>query len=121
MNLNIKSIRPFLGSLDFNISRRFYSEMGFVENILSKNLSVFKKEAFAFYLQDAYVKEWVDNTMIFAEVEDLESYYNFLYQLNLASKYDGVRLLPIKTFDWGREFYLHDPSGILWHFGTFSQ
>ena len=119
--MSLKSIRPFIGCVEFDTARSFYSDIGFTENILSENLSVFKKDAFAFYLQQAYVKDWIDNTMLFAEVEDLDSYYNFLYQLNLPSKYDGVRLLPVKTFDWGSEFYLHDPSGILWHFGTFSQ
>lgn len=119
--MSLKSIRPFIGCVEFDIARSFYSDIGFTENILNENLSVFTKDAFAFYLQQAYVKDWIDNTMLFAEVEDLDSYYDFLYHLNLPSKYDGVRLLPVKTFDWGSEFYLHDPSGILWHFGTFSQ
>ncbi|PZO24508.1 MAG: glyoxalase, partial [Flavobacteriaceae bacterium] len=26
---------------------------------------------------------------------------------------------PIRNHDWGRECFLHDPSGILWHFGEF--
>lgn len=95
--------------------------MGFEETVLSNNMSVFKTGAMAFYLQDAYVKEWIDNTMVFLEVEDLDSLWKQLLVLNLPAKYKGVRLVPIRNEAWGREFFLHDPSGILWHFGTFNK
>ena len=82
-------------------------------------MSVFKSGVFAFYLQNAYVKDWVDNTMIFMEVDDVERFYNELVTLNLPAKYEGVRVTPIRNDYWGRECFLHDPSGILWHFGEF--
>ncbi len=28
--------------------------------------------------------------------------------------------IPIQKYDWGKECFLHDPSGILWHIGEFS-
>ncbi len=114
------SIRPFIGAKDFKLSRNFYTDLGFEETFLSNNMSVFKKNGVAFYLQDAYVKDWVDNTMIFLEVEDLDNYWNGLLALNLSAKYEGVKLVPIKYFDWGAECFLHDPAGILWHIGEFS-
>lgn len=36
------SIRPFIGAKNFEISRRFYRELGFRESVLSPSLSVFK-------------------------------------------------------------------------------
>jgi hypothetical protein len=30
-----------------------------------------------------------------------------------------VKLIPIRVHDWGKECFLHDPSGVLWHFGEF--
>ena len=39
----------------------------------------------------------------------------------LPNKYKGVKLSEIKTLNWGRECFLHDPSGILWHFGQFKE
>ena len=114
------SIRPFIGAKNFEVSRRFYSELGFHESILSNTMSVFKTaEGLAFYLQDAYVQDWVDNTMIFLEVEDVELYWNELLSLDLTNKYKNVKLTPIRVYDWGKECFLHDPSGILWHFGEF--
>lgn len=119
MNHKALSIRPFIGAKDFELSRKFYQDLGFQEVILGKNFSYFKTENIGFYLQDAYVKDWIDNSMIFMEVDSVERYYQELLALNLPSKYEGVRLIPIKTNDWGKECFLHDPSGILWHFGEF--
>jgi hypothetical protein len=115
------SIRPFIGAENFELSRSFYKDLGFQESILSHNMSYFKKQGLGFYLQDAYVKDWIDNTMVFLEVEDVDKYWNELSALDLTNKYKGVRLTPIRKYDWGRECFLHDPSGILWHFGEFSK
>ncbi|MBR9915638.1 MAG: glyoxalase [Algicola sp.] len=114
-----KSIRPFIGSKNFNISRNFYSDLGFNEIITSENMSYFYIQNFGFYLQDAYVKDWVDNSMIFYEVENLENSLEQIKNLKLAEKYENVRLSEIVYNEWGNEFFLHDPSGILWHIGKF--
>lgn len=121
MNHNIKSIRPFIGAKDFELSRRFYSDLGFEETVLAPNFSVFKTNETAFYLQDYYAKEWIENTMIFLEVDDVDRYYAELLALNLSEKYSGVKLTPIRNLEWGRECFLHDPSGVLWHFGAFKK
>ena len=113
------SIRPFIGAKNFDLSRSFYRDLGFEETILSPDMSVFKIDGLSFYLQDAYVRDWIDNTMIFLEVDDVGRYWNELSALNLTTKYKGVKLTPIREEDWGRECFLHDPSGILWHFGEF--
>ena len=121
MNHKILSIRPFIGAKDFELSRRFYRNLHFEETVISHNMSVFKAGETAFYLQDYYVQEWIDNSMIFLEVDDVERYWKELNILDLPSKYPGVRLVPIRTLEWGKECFLHDPSGILWHFGEFKK
>jgi hypothetical protein len=121
MEHNAISIRPFIGARDFELSRSFYRDLGFEEKILFPNMSYFKTGEFGFYLQDAYVKDWVDNSMIFLEVKDVESYWEALVALNLTSKYKDIKLTPVRVFDWGKECYIHDPSGILWHIGEFFQ
>ena len=72
MNHNIKSIRPFIGAKDFEVSRSFYRDLGFEEVVLESNFSVFKSGEMAFYLQDYYDKSWIENTMIFLEVDDAD-------------------------------------------------
>ncbi|MEO5563436.1 MAG: VOC family protein [Chitinophagaceae bacterium] len=113
------SIRPFIGAQDFELSKNFYRDLGFEETVLTHNMSVFKTDGLAFYLQDAYVKDWVDNTMVFLEVKDVARYYKELLALDLPAKYKSVRVTPIRELDWGRECFIHDPSGILWHIGEF--
>src|SRR5882757_4266150 len=115
------SIRPFIGAKNFELSRNFYRDLGFQEKVLTPDMSLFKTGELGFYLQDAYVKDWIDNTMVFLEVEDVDQYWNALVALDLTSKYKGIKLTPVREYDWGRECYLHDPSGILWHIGEFSK
>ncbi|WP_298880727.1 glyoxalase [uncultured Polaribacter sp.] len=115
-----KSVRSFLGAKNFNESRKFYKELGFSEVVLSENMSLFKiDEKLSFYLQKAYVKDWVDNSMLFLEVGNLEEYLTELKSKKLTEKFSNVRLSEIVINEWGKEFFLHDPSGILWHFGNF--
>ena len=57
MEHKARSIRPFIGAADFELSRNFYRDLGFQESILSSNMSYFKTGGTGFYLQDAYVKD----------------------------------------------------------------
>lgn len=120
MNHQALSIRPFIGSKDFNRSRSFYRDLGFEEVVLSPDMSLFRTGTIGFYLQSYYVKDWIDNTMVFLEVDDVDRYWKELSALDLG-KYEGARLTPIRNLDWGRECFLHDPSGVLWHFGQFNK
>lgn len=110
-----------MGAKNYKISRQFYSEVGFEEVNLGPKMCLFKMENFGFYLQDYYVKDWIDNTMVFLEVEDLKMHLQHFKKLELDKKYEGVRLSEIQKNDWGNEFFLHDPSGILWHIGEFKK
>ena len=113
------SIRAFIGAKDYEVSRNFYRDLGFEETVITHNMSVFRSGVTSFYLQDAYVKDWIDNTMLFMEVDGVERFWNELLTLNLTDKYPTAKLTPIKKLDWGMECFVHDPSGILWHFGEF--
>lgn len=113
------SIRPFVGCKDFERSRNFYRDLGFEEVFITPQMSLFKSGDLGFYLQNAFVKDWIDNTMLFLEVKNVQEFWDNLVQLDLQAKYKEVRLTPIRTETWGRECFLHDPSGVLWHFGEF--
>lgn len=117
--MKINALHTFIGAKNFDVSRRFYRELGFKEVLISEKMSFFEVGKFGFYLQDHYVKEWADNSMLFMEIDDLEKLLGIFKKLSLSEKYEGVRLSEIKENDWGNEFFLHDPSGILWHFGKF--
>ncbi|SHE37215.1 hypothetical protein SAMN05444008_101276 [Cnuella takakiae] len=93
--------------------------MGFEETVISEKVSLFTVDGLSFYLQNYYVKDWIENSMILLEVGDVEAYYHFLQQLELDKKYAGIRLVPLKQNEWGKDCYLVDPSGVLWHFADF--
>ena len=46
-------------------------------------MSVFQSGTNAFYLQKAYVKDWVNNTMLFMEVDDVARFWDELIALDL--------------------------------------
>ena len=122
MNHSAKSIRAFVGAKNFEVSRSFYKELGFKEVIISQNMSYIKvNNLLGFYLQDAYVQDWINNTMIFLEVDSVETYFRNLQKLELNKKFEDVKLIPIRYEDWGSECFLHDPAGNLWHFGEFKK
>lgn len=121
MEHKAKSIRPFIGAKDYDQSRAFYRDLGFEEVVLNPDMCLFRSGSFGFYLQNAYVKDWVDNTMVFMEVDDVDRFWRELSGLDLPSKHKNVRVTPIRSESWGRECFVHDPSGILWHFGEFAK
>ncbi len=121
MEHNAKSIRPFIGCREFELTRGFYRDLGFHESVIDAKMSYFNSDGMGFYLQDYYAREWIDNTMVFLEVDDVIRHREELLQLKLPERYPGVRVTDIREWDWGREYFLHDPSGVLWHFGRFGK
>lgn len=119
MKTTVKSIRPFVGAKNFKESKLFYELIGFTENWAGDRMSFLALGDFGFYLQDAYVKDWVDNTMLFLEVAAPDAFLKHLTSLDLNSQFPQVRLSKMVINDWGQEFFLHDPSGVLWHIGNF--
>ena len=119
MQQKVLSLRPFIGSKNFDLSRSFYRDLGFAEKELGGYMSYFSMQGVGFYLQNAYVRDWIDNTMVFIEVEDVAKQWDHLQSLDLTTKYEGVKLAPVRHLDWGSECFVHDPAGVLWHFGEF--
>jgi len=120
MNYKINSIRPFIGAKDFEVSRAFYKELDFTEVVIDENLSFFGVDGQqGFYLQRYFVKEWVENSMIILSVDNIDECWKNLIAKDLDSKYKRVKLIPIRDFEWGRECFVHDPSGVLLHYCEF--
>lgn len=112
-------LRAFLPAKNFEIEKAFYREIGFEESSYDDTLSIFNKGAFSFYLQNYYVKDWADNSMMFLEVSDVDNWYNYLANLGLENKFNGIRFVKPVDEPWGRVCRMVSPSGVLWHFGKF--
>ena len=117
-----QSIRTFVGAEDFQTSRSFYSELGFEESPIDKKMSFFRvNSSLGFYLQDYYVKEWCDNSMVLLEVHNVSEIRKSLIELEVERKYKNVKVSDIRKNEHGKQIFVHDPSGVLWHFFEFSQ
>lgn len=114
------SIRTFIGAKDYALSRSFYKDLGFEEIVVGEKMCLFRTDGLGFYLQDYYKKDWINNSMVFLEVKNPEAHRERVIELDLVSKYPTVRFTEVRYNDWGREYFLHDPSGVLWHFGAFA-
>jgi catechol 2,3-dioxygenase-like lactoylglutathione lyase family enzyme len=122
MNYQPKTIRTFIGAKNYDESREFYRAIGFEEVVIDVTMCLFQvNENLGFYLQDYYVEDWANNSMIFLEVDDVEKCAEELLGKGLHDKYQYVRFTENKQFEWGRELFMHDPSGILWHFCEFNE
>jgi catechol 2,3-dioxygenase-like lactoylglutathione lyase family enzyme len=116
MSTTIVGLRPFLPAKDYQASRRFYAELGFEEVWTSDDLTVFSRDGFAFYLQNAYVREWAENLMLQLSVESADDWWEQLKALSLDARYEGVRMNEPRNYPWGsREVHLIDPAGVCWH------
>ncbi len=121
MEYSAINIRAFIGAKDFEESKEFYTKLGFqIVEIPGKMVLVKVNEKLSFYLQEYYQKKWVQNSMLFLEVDNIEICHTDLLSRDLVSQYKFAKLSEIKSFDWGRECFLHDPSGVLWHFCEFN-
>tara|TARA_R110002012_G_scaffold262538_3_gene444856 strand:- start:873 stop:1253 length:381 start_codon:yes stop_codon:yes gene_type:complete len=120
-NLLAKYIRPFIGCNDYAESIAFYKAIGFHVTSIATNMSVCQLGNCSFYLQDSQVKDWIDNTMLFLEVNDPEGFLTYLKSLDLKKQFPTIKLKEMEYKDWGKEFFLHDPSNILWHIGALSR
>ncbi|QDH78507.1 glyoxalase [Echinicola soli] len=120
MDYKAKSIRTFIGAKEFDLSRTFYLALGFEERPISSKMSLFTLGRLSFYLQDYYVKEWAENSMVFLEVDDLLQHFEQIKEMSLDKQFAGVKVSTIVENDWGNEFFIHDPAGVLWHIGEFN-
>jgi hypothetical protein len=112
----ILKLMPFVPAEDFELSRRFYRDLGFHESWGDDQICEFEIEGYRFLLQKFYVKEHAGNFMMSLLVEDAAKWWEYIQSADLAKKYDLCMASPPVLQPWGlRVLYLADPSGVLWH------
>ncbi len=110
------SIQPFIPSgKDYNLARRFFLELGFVEQWESDGMAGFQAGECRFFLQRYDNEAFAQNLMMKLVVPDLDSWWAVIQAKSLEVKFPGVRLKPPTVFPWGREVNIIDPAGVCWH------
>ena len=105
-------IKAFVPAKDFDLSKRFYQDLGFELAWDSDDLATLRTGEDAFLLQKFYSKEHADNFMMHLLVDDVEAWWR--RAKDVAAKY-GVKAAPPEDRPWAqRAFTLIDPTGVLW-------
>jgi len=110
-----ETVRPFLPAKDFNLSKRFYEELGFTK-VLDGDVAIFRMGATGFILQNYFQKDSSGNYMMQLMVDDLDAWWSRIASLDLPAKFGVPAPKPPALQPWGlRIAYITDPSGVLWH------
>ncbi|MEM9897704.1 MAG: VOC family protein [Bacteroidota bacterium] len=110
--------KAFVPSRDFNLSQKFYVDIGFELKWSDSDLAYFTAGSSSFLLQNLYVKEHVDNFMMHLLVESANDWWQRISDKKVVEKYN-VKLGNPEDRDWKmRDFTLTDPTGVLWRIGN---
>ena len=112
--LHTIELKAFVPAKDFELSKQFYQDIGFILASDSEGIAYFHHENVSFLLQNFYVKELADNFMMHLLVESVDAWWEKLQESSIGEKY-GVTIHPPAQRPWSmRDFVLMDPSGVLW-------
>ena len=110
-------IKAFVPAKDFDLSKRFYQDLGFIVAWSSDDLACLRHGNSSFLLQKFYNKEHAGNFMMHLLVEDVEAWWRHVQAQKLIAKYDA-KTDPPADRSWGmRDFVIVDPTGVLWRIG----
>lgn len=116
-NLKITEIKAFVPAKDFELSKRFYQDLGFTMASEGGGVAYFHFGHVSFLLQDFCAESLAENFMMHILVEDVDAWHAHVVASNVATQY-GTRVGPIESQPWRmRDFCLLDPSGVLWRIG----
>jgi len=88
MQYSAASIESLIGAKDFITFRQFYIDLGFAEDKINDIINLFKvNERLSFYLQDYYVIEWIENSMLLLEVDNVFKCYSDIENRALSIEY----------------------------------
>jgi hypothetical protein len=114
LSQTIRAVRPMVPAKDFDLSVRFYGDLGLQHRMLNDGLAEMTLGSCTFLLQNYYVREWADNFVIHLFVSGLDSWWRHLEALDLPGRY-GVKTRSPRDEGWGvRVAGVGDPSGVLW-------
>lgn len=113
----VNCITPFVPAKDYELSLRFYSDLGFSKVVEIENATRLEINGYGFWLQNSYVEEWAGNFMLCLYVDDIQAWCSKIDALNIDKKYGNTAKVFSKPHaqDGVKMMQIADPSGVLWH------
>lgn len=113
MPLTIKSLKPYVPAKDFELSKRFYTALGFTMSEGWGGTADFTLNGLAFRLQNYYVQDWANNFMFTIGVNDVEAWHQRALELLNSNAFSGMRVKPPEPVDGSMVLHVVDPTGVL--------
>jgi catechol 2,3-dioxygenase-like lactoylglutathione lyase family enzyme len=113
---SVLDLKAFVPARNLDVSKQFYSDLGFRLNFGNDEIAEFQVGSFRFLLQPFYVQQHAENFMMHLMVEDADVWWDRIQSVRLKKKYNLSMAKPPAMQPWGlRVLYLSDPTGVLWH------
>ena len=113
MPLSITSLKPYVPSKDFELSKRFYTALGFTLSEGWGGTADFSLNGHAFRLQNYYVQDWANNFMFVIGIEDIEAWHQRAVELLNRNTFPGMRVKAPEPVDASLVLHVWDPTGVL--------
>ena len=113
MALTIKELVVYTPAMDFEVSKAFYSALGFQLTEGFGDTMDCRLGGAVFRLQNYYVRDWANNFMIKFDVEDVEEWYSQVKKVLTENKYGDARVAEPEMAGDTKIVHAWDPSGVL--------
>lgn len=113
MSLTIKELVVYTPAKDFELSKAFYSSLGFKLTEGWGGTMDCRLGNAVLRLQNYYVKDWANNFMIKLEVDDVDEWYGHVKKVVDDGKYGSASVSEPETVGGSRLVHVVDPSGVL--------
>lgn len=113
MSLTINELVVYTPAKDFEVSKAFYSALGFQLTEGFGGTMDCRLGNVVFRLQNYYVKDWANNFMIKLDVDDVDEWYRHVKNVLAENKYADARCAEPEMVGGARLLHVVDPSGVL--------
>lgn len=113
MTLGIRDFKVYMPAKDFELSKRFYTALGFKMSQGWGGTADFELNGHRFRLQNYHVEDWANNFMVVMGVDDAEAWHQHVRQIAQNEEFKYVRFGPPKKVDGSLVLEVIDPSGVL--------
>lgn len=113
MDLTIKELLVYAPARDFELSKRFYTALGFqITDAWNGDVDC-RLGGAAFRLQNYYNKEWAENFMMKIDVDDVGGWFRKVRPIIDSGEFPNTRYSEPEIIGDTQLFHVWDPSGIL--------
>ena len=110
---SIRDFKPYVPAQDFELSKRFYTALGFNMSPGWGGTADFELNGCRFRLQDYYVKDWAENFMVVMGTDDVQAWHEHVQKVLESGEFGSARTSPPEAVDGAMVLHVIDPTGVL--------